>query len=53
MYYVPNIVDYDGCSSEIDNIWYILWPNTQQGTTSVETCPGGQAVLGMYVLTID
>ena len=48
MYYViSDAVDFDGCSSEVDNVWYIHWPNTQRGTTSIELCPGGQAVLGM------
>jgi hypothetical protein len=46
-------VDFDGCSSEVDNIWYIQWPNTLRGTTSIESCPGGQAVLGMYYIYIS
>ena len=41
------IVDFDGCPSEVDSIWYIQWPNTLRGTTSIESCPGGQAVQGM------
>ena len=38
-----------GCSSEVDDTWYIEWPNTLHGATSIQLCPGGQAAIGMYI----
>lgn len=38
-----------GCSSEVDDTWYIEWPNTLRGATSIQLCPGGQAAIGIYV----
>lgn len=53
MFFLLNFVAFDGCTSEIDNIWSIQWPNTQRGTTIAESCPGGETVLGMYILIIS
>lgn len=44
------IIVFEGCPSEIDDIWYIEWPNTQRDMISVQSCPGDQATVGMFVL---
>ena len=38
---------FEGCQSEVDNVWYIEWPNTERGVISIQGCPGGEAAVGM------
>ena len=45
-------VAFHGCSSEIDDIWNIEWPNTPRDTTAIQLCPGGQASIGMRTLIL-
>ena len=40
------IVEFDGCSSEVDAVWNIKWPNTLRGATALQLCPGGQTAIG-------
>ena len=41
------IVVFNGCSSEVDAIWNIIWPNTHRGVTAIQLCPRSQAAIGI------
>lgn len=38
--------DFNGCLSEVDNIWGIAWPNTPLDHISVQSCAEEDDVIG-------
>ncbi len=39
-----------GCPHDVDTTWGIAWPNTPQGSSSVQICPGNLNSVGMWLM---
>ena len=40
-------VNFTGCPSEVDHIWFILWPRTANGFIATQKC-NGVGLVGEY-----